>query len=501
MIPSTKQAFDLLKDALQEKTGGELVFPVKSIDDCYNQDTLLDVGKREREITDEAFATALSLADDETKKSLEFLQTALTPSEILKMSGISVNYEIEEYPIEVKREAVYQDRGSVEHDGRVEQYLNNSRKEIAACVRQEFDKECPWCKETGVYNIEPYSYHDELRYDELKSCFKEYQKNDGGYATFSDFLYFKYREDYCRESIASTEKEIVDEIKEAVEGNDELDSAFKDAVLRYLDETEMYEIFDDTGISVKADPVNFMCGDFHFMVTLSTPQEKNMGNSSIESLFDADPSNIGWLESGETVDKIANNALSYIARSQGYEMNEILDKFHLASEKPDAYLGTPNFATKVSEAYASAPTYEVNENVRMLVAMSGREALDFIDRLTSDPSTFGTDAVLKINAGTNLALVDNSPLIPTEKDVVVPISLATKLDFNDEYSSRDYSETIGLLQGEEVTSLIKASSEDFVKPLTDDKVAGIKAEMNEWIEESTKEADTPSRFYPLLTDD
>ena len=493
-MPLTKQAFDLLKDALQDKTGGELVFPVKSINDCYNQDTLLDVGKREREVTDEAFATALSLADDETKKSLEFLQTALTSSEILKMSGISVNYEIEEYPIEVKREAVYQDRGSVEHDGRVEQYLNNSRKEIAACVRQEFDKEYPWCKETGVYNIEPYSYHDELRHDELKSCFKEYQKNDGGYATFSDFLYFKYREDYCWESIASTEKEIVDEIKEAVEGNDELDSAFKDAVLRYLDETEIYEISEDTGISVEADPVNFMCGDFHFMVTLSTPQEKNMGNSSIESLFDADPSNIGWLESGETVDKIANNALSYIARSQGYEMSDILDKFHLASEKPDAYLGTPNFATKVSEAYASASTSTYD--VRMLVAMSGREALDFIDRLTSDPSTFGTDAVLKINAGTNLALVDDGTLVPTEKDVVVPISLATELDFNDEYSSRDYSETIGLLQGEEVTSSIKASPEDFVKPLADDKVAGIKAEMNEWIEENTKEADTPS-----LTDD
>lgn len=494
-MPSTKQAFDLLKDALKEKTNGEIIFPVHSIDDCYNQDTLLNISEQERHITDEAFATVSALADEETQKSLDFLQSALTPSEILKMSGISVNYEIEEYPIEVKREAVYQDRNGVEHDGKVEQHLNNDREQIAAYVRQEFDKEYSWCKD-GVYDIEPYSYHDELRHDELKSCFEEYQKNDGGYSTFSDFLYFKYREDYCWESIASTEQEIVDKIKEAVESNNELDSTFKDAVLRYLDETEMYEILEETGISVEADPVNFMRGDFHFMVTLSTPQEKNMGNSSIESLFDADPENIGWLESGETVDKIANNALSYIARSQGYEMNDILDKFHLASEKPDAYLGTPNFATKVSEAYASASTYEVNENVRMLVAMSGREALDFIDRLTSTPDTFGTDAVLKINAGTNLALTDDGTLIPTEKDVVVPISLATDLDFNDEYSSKEYSETVGLLQGDEVTSSIKASSEDFVKPLADDKVAGIKAEMNEWIEENTKEENAPS-----LTDD
>lgn len=498
-MPSTKQAFDLLKEELQNSTGKEVVFPVHSIDDCYNQETLLHISEQEREITDAAFSAAYDRADEETKQSLTFLQSVLTPSEILKMSGISVNFEIEEYPIEVKREAVYQNRDSVEHDGKVEQHLKNDTEQIAAVVRQAFDAKYSYCKD-GVYEIEPYSYHDECRQDELKRVFEEYQKDDGGYATFSDFLWCKYNEEFCDESIRITENEILDEIKDKIEKDDTLDSTygegFKDAVLRYLDETEKWQIFDDTGISVQADPVSFMRGDFQFMVTLSTPQEKDLGNSSLSYMLDGDPENIGWLGDDKTVERVANNALSYITRSQGYEVTDLLDKFHLASDKPSAYLGESNFTTQISEAVASASSYDLKENVCMLVAMSGREALDFIDRITSEPSTFGTEAVLKVNAGTNLAITENE-LIATEKDMVVPMSLATSIEFNDEYVSKDYSETVGVLQGEEVTPEIKASSEEFIKPLADDKIEGIKAEMTEWIEESTKEeVDNPS-----LTDD
>lgn len=499
-MPSTKTALDLLKDTLKEKTQGEIVFPVKSIEDCYDRDTLLSVSEQERKITDEAFATAKSIADDATKSDLEFLQSALTPSEILKMSGISVNYEIEQYPLEVSRDTVYQNRDEVEHDGKVEWHLNNSHEQIIATVREAFDKEYSWCKE-GVYDIDPSTYHEELRQKELTDNFEAYQKDDEGHATFSDYLYDKYRYDFYSESIAITEKEIVENIRDAVEGNGGLDAVhgegFKDAVLRYLDESERYEILEEASIYVEAQPVNFMRGDFQFAVTLSTPQEKDMGNSSLDCMFDADPHNIGWLGDDKTVERVTNNALSYLVRSQGYEMSEVLDKFHLATDSPSAYIGEQqNFTTEIANAYSEASTYEVLDNVRMLVSLSGKEALDFIDRITSDPSTFGTEAVLKINAGTNLLVTDDRNFIPTEKDIVVPMSFATEISLDDDYSSKEYSETVGLLQGDEVTSSVKASAEEFMKPLEAEKVEAIKAEMNEWIEEHDKEVDTPS-----LTDD
>jgi len=348
----------------------------------------------------------------------------------------------------------------------------------------------------GNFLLEPTTKEERLSEKAVASYVEKFQQDNEGFEKFSEFLYKHVTEDLLSDDKKITEDKnaILNRLTKVAEIKD---SRFVEAFHNYVDGKS----FDDIVKDVKGiDEVKVQCvlseylgGKYQLNLFLETEEEKKEENA-IDQLCGKND------DYPEGAAKIFNNAVSYIAKQQGEELDNFLARVH------EIY-GADYTSLKNNNVYFLAQTViktarnEGLEGMKTTVSFYTNEdsLLDTLDTLLSKDETKelqidGTALVGLFNPDNGNGLVESFFAtrysdIPNGVPLEIPNSLVSSLqveggDNKGEHTVREICDT----PLKEHRGLSKVSSTDISDNaaksmlVSEDEVAKVDNELNEFLE-------------------